>query len=305
MHIRLLISGAPPAEINPVQWFCSWDLKWIWSKPGPPATRAKHKSNQSNHYTAARFGRGSTHLELPDCQQIHASTTAVAVAAPRSYPERSKTASMPTGEISSADSPLPYAATRTQSSLVSEAARASQASNGVMPFATNTRRRVHGPSHGNLNPPCWAKHLPQVASMHGAHLNGRPGGLTIGSRPQGLWMISTAEVHRRTAPLASPFVWSRTTSAWKSAKAADERTACAVCVATPSCGITSHTSKQRFKTKTKSATFGSLSQNVADTSFNKMIHVHPSLPNSTHVYSRGSRTKPSFANVTRTGDNPS
>ena len=37
-------------------------------------------------------------------------------------------------------------------------------------------------------------------------------------------------------------------------------------------------------TKTKSATFGSLSQNVADTSFNKMIHVHPSLPNSTHVY---------------------
>ena len=37
-------------------------------------------------------------------------------------------------------------------------------------------------------------------------------------------------------------------------------------------------------TKTKSATFGSLSQNVSDTSFVKMIHVHPSLPNSTHVY---------------------
>ena len=37
-------------------------------------------------------------------------------------------------------------------------------------------------------------------------------------------------------------------------------------------------------TKTKSATFGSLCQNVSDTSFINMIHVHPSLPNSTHVY---------------------
>ena len=137
--------------------------------------------------------------------------------------------SIPAGAMPSADSPLPYAATRTQSSLVSEAARASQASKGVIPWATKTRRLVHGPNHGNLNPPCWPKHRPQVASMHGAHLSGgRPGGLTIGSRPHGRWMISTAEVQRRTAPPVSPTACSLTTSAWKSANAADDSTACAV-----------------------------------------------------------------------------
>ena len=109
--------------------------------------------------------------------------------------------------------------------------------------------------------------------MHGAHRSGgNPAGRSTSALGHGAWTIWTADRQRPTAPLLFPWpVGDRLCLG-------NQQTLSGNPVILHDMAHSPH------RTKIPVCHFWILEPKVSDTSLAKMIHVHPSLPNSTHVY---------------------